>query len=579
MTMRTLHLGIVVLVLAVSAPVAWSHGDDDHEPPAAATPAEEAAYQAAKPVFDHYCVACHTTGGAKHDDMALTHLNMDSYPFGGHHGAMAGGAVREVLAIGGGKPTMPKDHPGAVQGDDLALVAAWAAAFDAAHPDAPQHEGDDDGMEGMDHKPAGMEGMEGMDHGSGHAANHDAVPRHEAQFAYAVPRETLIPGRPGMSGFHFMLNGFAYLLNPGLSNHDITNAGTTWEGGRSHPLLTDDWAMGYWKQEHGWVEALVMINFEPLTVGKGGYPELGQSGEGLVDAQHSHQLVHQAMIAVHPLAGLGMPELDLAIFGGQGSATIGPPIFMHRASSPGPTVARKHHKGENPHETFPVLGASLHFHDLWVEGSAFSALELTPDDSRFYPQAAAPVSFAARVRYDVGGWGELQLSGERLRDQAKDSPDAWQASASAYFYGSCHGWRLDGLVDYAADVPDDQATTHGALIELAVRNPDRRTTTWMRSELNQREVDGASHPAWFFQTVGAEHVFAASSTSGLQVGFFAEATLAHVPDDLQSVYGQANAVTVSVGLHLFGMWMLDGGFRRMTHDHESDGGMAAMPGM
>ena len=59
---------------------------------------------------------------------------MDRYPFGGHHAGEAGQAIRKVLGIGGAtKPTMPSDDPGAVTGDDLAKIAAWADAFDRAH--------------------------------------------------------------------------------------------------------------------------------------------------------------------------------------------------------------------------------------------------------------------------------------------------------------------------------------------------------------------------------------------------------------------------------------------------------------
>ena len=107
----------------------------------------------------------------------------------------------------------------------------------------------------------------------------------DAQLPYAEPRETMIPGNPGMpGGFHVMLNAFAHLQSTGIGS------GTT-------PLLTDDWLMIYARDKHKWIEGLLMLNFEPLTVGADGVPELGQSGEGLWDAQHSHQLVHQAMIA------------------------------------------------------------------------------------------------------------------------------------------------------------------------------------------------------------------------------------------------------------------------------------------
>jgi len=367
-------------------------------------------------------------------------------------------------------------------------------------------------------------------------------------------------------GYHLMINAHGHLQNVGLGGYTITNAGKSYGGGRTLPLLTNDWAMGYWREGRGWVEALLMIDFEPLTVGKGGYPELGQSGEGLFDAQHSHELIHQAMVAVHPLAGTAggaasmerEPDVDLSLFAGQGSATIGPAIFMHRASSAGPTVPRKHHKGENPHETFPVLGASFRWQKLWLEASAFSALELGPDDSRFYPHPAAPGSFAARIRYDLAEWGEAQISGERLRDQADDEPDAWQGSTSLYAYGLVNDWRLDGLLDYAIDDPDDEPSAQAFLAEAALRDPTLRNCFWTRTELNQREDSiafGSGVSTWFIQSIGAEHVFAVSARTGLQLGFFAEATYVRIPSALEPIYGHDAATTLNVGLHLFGMWM------------------------
>jgi mono/diheme cytochrome c family protein len=100
---------------------------------AAADSAEQAAYAKARPVFEKHCARCHTKGGAKATAKKLDHFDMTSYPFGGHHAGTIGKTIRKVLAIGGGKPTMPADHKGAVKGDELALIAAWCDAFDAAH--------------------------------------------------------------------------------------------------------------------------------------------------------------------------------------------------------------------------------------------------------------------------------------------------------------------------------------------------------------------------------------------------------------------------------------------------------------
>jgi hypothetical protein len=396
-----------------------------------------------------------------------------------------------------------------------------------------------------------------------------------AQMPYATPRETLIPGAPGMAGgFHFMLNAFAHLQNVGLGGHTIQNATVKpWNGGETVPLLQDDWLMGYGRDANGYVEGLVMLNLEPLTIGPEGVPELGQSGEGLWDAQHAHQFLHQAMIAFHPLAGVTGPNgaLDLALFAGQGSATIGPPIFMHRASSPGPTVPRKHHKGENPHETSPVLGTQLRVGSTWLEASAFGDEELTPHDSRFYPHPAPIRSAAARVRQGIGDLLELQVSGERLRDQGHGEPDAWQASASAYAWGDVHRFRLDALLDYGVDIPDMGPSASALLFEVAARSPRRRDTLWLRSESLQREesdaLGGGVSGLWFFESMGFERVAWSDPTSGLQVGIFGEATYARIPGSLASYYGREDAVTMSLGLHLFGMWMLDGSLRPMSHHH------------
>jgi len=401
---------------------------------------------------------------------------------------------------------------------------------------------------------------------------------------YATPRQTLIPGTPGMAGgFHLMVNGFAHAQNPGLSGYTIDNPGTTrtFDAGRTQPLLTDDWVMGYGREAHGWIEGLLMLNFEPATVGSSGYPELGQSGEGLWDAQHPHQFLHQAMLAFHPLAGtaggaarMGQEgDFDLSLFAGQGSATIGPPIFMHRASNPGPSVPRKHHKGENPHETFPVLGASFRAGGTWIEGSVFSALELTPADSRWVPHAAAPESYAGRLRQTFAGALEGQLSAERLRDQGHGEPDETQISASLYGWRRLDDWRFDGLLDWAINIPTVGANSNGALAELAARDPRLRNIFWARSELNQREEPasrggGVSSP-WLFETLGAEHVVSSSRHVGLQIGFYAEATYIHIPASLVGgippYYPTDTAVTLDVGLHLFGMWMLDGAGNRMDN--------------
>lgn len=96
--------------------------------------AEMAAYEKAKPVFDKFCASCHSQGGPGAKKSTLNHLDTTTYPFKGHHADDVAESIRKTLGITGKKATMPRNKPGAVQGDDLVLIKNWADAFDAAHP-------------------------------------------------------------------------------------------------------------------------------------------------------------------------------------------------------------------------------------------------------------------------------------------------------------------------------------------------------------------------------------------------------------------------------------------------------------
>jgi mono/diheme cytochrome c family protein len=102
--------------------------------------AETAAFEKAKPVFDTHCARCHAKGGKLATRKKLEHFDMTTYPFGGEHAGEISKEIREVLGFGGHKVTMPFDKKGAVKGDELALIMAWADAFDASHKGGA-HEG------------------------------------------------------------------------------------------------------------------------------------------------------------------------------------------------------------------------------------------------------------------------------------------------------------------------------------------------------------------------------------------------------------------------------------------------------
>jgi hypothetical protein len=119
---------------SAAAPAASGAPADSPAAPVDPQTAERLAYERAKPVFQKHCERCHVPGQALATKKILAHFSMERYPFGGHHAADVDVSVRRVLGASGKKATMPPDKPGAVQGDELALVLAWADAFAAAHP-------------------------------------------------------------------------------------------------------------------------------------------------------------------------------------------------------------------------------------------------------------------------------------------------------------------------------------------------------------------------------------------------------------------------------------------------------------
>lgn len=128
--------GLLALgVLALASAIAWAHGGSGHLA-GEASAAERGAFMDARPVFERHCFRCHTRDGRRAKAKARAHLDMTSYPFGGHHAGEAGDAVRTALGAGPRKEraTMPSDDPGAVTGADLKLLLAWADAFTLAHP-------------------------------------------------------------------------------------------------------------------------------------------------------------------------------------------------------------------------------------------------------------------------------------------------------------------------------------------------------------------------------------------------------------------------------------------------------------
>ena len=136
---RRLLAGGLFGAATLVAVIAWGHGGKSHGKAAPVSSAEQAAYDAAKPAFERHCVRCHSHAGETPRAKAINHIDMSSYPFGGHHPHDSGAVIRRSLLgdkAKGKDPSMPRGKPGSVVGADLEKILAWADAFEKAH--APQ---------------------------------------------------------------------------------------------------------------------------------------------------------------------------------------------------------------------------------------------------------------------------------------------------------------------------------------------------------------------------------------------------------------------------------------------------------
>ena len=128
-----------------------------------------------------------------------------------------------------------------------------------------------------------------------------------------------------------------------------------------------------------------MFSLDRLTEGGGGYPLLFQTGESwngrpLIDRQHPHDLFSELSVSYG--RSLGPDAGVFAYFGFPGEPALGPPAFMHRASSLGnPNAPLGHHMQDSTHITFGVLTGGARYKGLKLDASVFTGRE--PDENRF----------------------------------------------------------------------------------------------------------------------------------------------------------------------------------------------------
>ena len=200
-------------------------------------------------------------------------------------------------------------------------------------------------------------------------------------------------------------------------------------------LFSANWAMASAERRLGPGELLLrtMLSLEPATIGKRGYPEPFQTGEGLVDRQHAHDLFME-------LAAEWATKIDRTIgyiyFAPVGDPALGPVAFPHRASAAElPQAALAHHLQDSTHIASHVLTVGAQRDAYGIAVSGFHGRE--PDNSnRWDIDYGSMDSWSVRATWDPSANISAQFSTGHLKQPEREEPGNAQRSTASVSYST-----------------------------------------------------------------------------------------------------------------------------------------------
>ncbi|MFN3653367.1 MAG: hypothetical protein ACK47B_27610 [Armatimonadota bacterium] len=279
------------------------------------------------------------------------------------------------------------------------------------------------------------QGHEG--HGAGHEAEHGAA---------GALQETRIPGllmnRRMGSGTSWQPDASPmFMLHWPRRSWDLMLMGNAFldyaaQGGPRgfDRIVSQNWAMGMANRRigsRGDLMLRLMLSLEPATVGDNGVPELFQTGEGLIDRQHPHDLFMEiAAQYTHRLNRNLAWSLYLAPVG---EPALGPVAYPHRISAwDNPQTPLAHHLQDSTHIAYGVITAGLQGERWKLEGSWFNARE--PDSKRWAFDPMRLNSPSVRLWYNPSQNWSFQVSRGWLKSPEQDEPgDLRRTTASATY--------------------------------------------------------------------------------------------------------------------------------------------------
>lgn len=360
-----------------------------------------------------------------------------------------------------------------------------------------------------------------------------------------------IPASTPMRAFHMMLGKSWPAMVHGALTVRYTRQGSGDSPRSGDAFSAPNWIMAMTQHKLGdddQVAFRVMMSLDRVTEGGDGYPLLFQTGESwegkpLIDRQHPHDLFGEASASYSHRFNERWSAY--AYLGYPGEPAIGPPVYLHRITSPeGGDAPIGHHWQDATHITFGVLTAGLAWHGMAkVEGSVFTGRE--PDENRWDFDRPKFDSYSGRITLSPHRNLSMQFSAGSVKSPESLHPDedVQKMTASILYHlpiGQVNeNWWSNALV-WGANTEHDLGTQHSLLFESSLAA--RPFTFFTRLELVEKlrgdlglSADSARAVTIGAYSAGTAYTF--GSLAGIDCSLGVQGTLYSKPAELASFYG------------------------------------------
>jgi hypothetical protein len=331
-----------------------------------------------------------------------------------------------------------------------------------------------------------------------------------------------------------------------LMTHAAVFAGFDAQTGRrsDDAFFSTNWIMVAGRRPLGSGELTLraMASAEAVTVGDEGYPLLLQSGEGLADHQHPHDLFMElsAGWAVPLSEGVGAQVYAAVV----GEPALGPVTFHHRHSaSADPAAPLGHHWQDATHISPGVLTGGLFTPVAKLEASWFNGRE--PDDNRLDIDFDVPDSYSARLTVNPAPAWSIQASAGRLDEPEEDEPgvSVFRSTASAMVTGRLGGggaWSATAA--WGRNDPSEGDPSDSYLVEATVELDGTHTVfgrlEHVRKSGRDLQVDPSLDDDLFpVASLSAGYLFTFARIQDQELALGVRATANRIDEDLRAFYG------------------------------------------